>query len=445
MEQEKKTIELRSDAVNEIIGKAPSWLVRRGTLAVSLIILLLVIGSVVIRYPDLLEAKITIISAEPPVEMVARQSGLLERLYVKDSQYVEEGTVLGIIESSVNPEFVFQIEPALDSIPAWLQADSIEALTRFVQEIRLQPGQLKDPFSLLQTSITGYLNYHQLNKHRSRLELLQEEQRSTRIHYDRIYEQRVIREEDLKLSSRQLERNKTLLDSGTISEVEYEASEQDHLARKLLFEETRSGLSSYQIELDKLGQRIRELQLESEEERMDYLAGIYEKLTSLSGAISEWYQQYVFKAPVSGLVSFNQFDSENQQVMEGQSVLVLIRDDDQYISGKMMLPIRGAGKSEVGQTVLVKLDQFPYMEYGELTGLVDRISLVPQEGHFMVDVSFPTGLLTSYDKRLVLTQGMTGTAEIITESMSFMVRIVNPIRYLIRRNKEVRSSASSAE
>jgi len=42
---------------------------------------------------------------------------------------------------------------------------------------------------------------------------------------------------------------------------------------------------------------------------------------------------------------------------------------------------------------------------------------------------------TTYSEVLDFTQEMTGVAEIITEQVSFLVRIINPIRSLLSRDR----------
>jgi HlyD family secretion protein len=74
------------------------------------------------------------------------------------------------------------------------------------------------------------------------------------------------------------------------------------------------------------------------------------------------------------------------------------------------------------------------MEYGSLQGKVETISMVSDQEFYSVEISFPDGLVTTYHKDLEFSQGMTGQAEIITDELSLLVRIVNPLRSILRRN-----------
>ena len=104
----------------------------------------------------------------------------------------------------------------------------------------------------------------------------------------------------------------------------------------------------------------------------------------------------------------------------------------------MKLKTRGAGKVLIGQDVNVKLNNYPYMEFGMVKGKVDDISLVPSDDDdYLVEVIFPNGLKTNYGINLNFNQKMLGHAEIITEEIPLIVRIIRPVKSLIK-NKSMR-------
>lgn len=87
----------------------------------------------------------------------------------------------------------------------------------------------------------------------------------------------------------------------------------------------------------------------------------------------------------------------------------------------------------------VRLNGYPYMEYGLLIGVVGHISSVPEEAtvqqaspQYTAEIIFPNGMKSSYGKKLKLIQKMSGTAEIITEERSLMMRLIDPIVTLLK-------------
>ena len=68
-------------------------------------------------------------------------------------------------------------------------------------------------------------------------------------------------------------------------------------------------------------------------------------------------------------------------------------------------------------------------------GKVKSKSLVPSGDSYIIEIVLPAGLTTLYGKKLDFTQNMQGTAEIITEDLRLLQKIMNPFRYLVSRNK----------
>lgn len=104
------------------------------------------------------------------------------------------------------------------------------------------------------------------------------------------------------------------------------------------------------------------------------------------------------------------------------------------VQGRLKVPSAGFGKVEAGQEVNIKLNGFPFMEYGILKGEVASISKVPENTDaglcYTVVVSLPKGLESTYRKEFPFVQDMDGSAEIITEDMRLIEQFIRPIRSL---------------
>ena len=96
MAEERNFVELRSEEVQEILGTPPSWLVRWGTVVVLLGFGLLLGAAWFVRYPDVVASdKLSITTANPPVEVVARTNGKVMLLLVDDNDSVAEKSFWG--------------------------------------------------------------------------------------------------------------------------------------------------------------------------------------------------------------------------------------------------------------------------------------------------------------------------------------------------------------
>lgn len=107
---EKKEIELRSEEVQEVMGQIPTWIVRWGITLLFIVVLALLVGSYFFKYPDVITAEMTLTSRHPVVEVVARSSGKVSRLYVTSGQEVKTGAPLAVIENTAVTEDVLRLK-----------------------------------------------------------------------------------------------------------------------------------------------------------------------------------------------------------------------------------------------------------------------------------------------------------------------------------------------
>lgn len=77
MEEEKKykDIELRSEEVQEVMNHISPWVVRCGITVLALILLMILVGCWIFRYPDTLAAEVTLATEEPPAFVLSHATG----------------------------------------------------------------------------------------------------------------------------------------------------------------------------------------------------------------------------------------------------------------------------------------------------------------------------------------------------------------------------------
>jgi len=253
-----------------------------------------------------------------------------------------------------------------------------------------------------------------------------------------MYTQRQTLEADLELENRDYERWETLYDSSAISQSELDNSKSDLLQKQHAFEGARTNLANTQIKIDELRGEILDLQLQYEQEKSDIQLSIHKSFNNLNGAINRWAQDYLIVAPIDGSATFNKFWTVNQNITEGEKIISIVPLDSANIIGKLTMPVYRSGKVMVGQKVNIRFENYPYMEFGMVTGYVEKISIVPADNTYAVDVSFPYGLRTNYRVDLPFTQKMRGNAEIITQDIRLLERIIRPLRSLIQ-NRSMRT------
>ncbi len=101
--------ELRSEEIQEIIGHVPNWLIRWGILVMFTILVIFIITTYWIKYPDITQAKVMINSTIQPKKVSWYDSPPLEyKICVKNSQNVKIGDTLLIETNSQTKEKIYE-------------------------------------------------------------------------------------------------------------------------------------------------------------------------------------------------------------------------------------------------------------------------------------------------------------------------------------------------
>lgn len=428
-----KNIELRSEEVQEIMGTPPKWIVRRGIAIISIVIFVLLAGSWFYKYPDIIEARVVILSENPPVSVVARSDGKLSELFVIDKQHVDAGTILGIIENPADYREVYQLKNFTDSLRTNFDAGKFAMIT-FNNNLSL--GQNQAQYSLFASLCAEYQTFLNFNPFDQRIQSLDKQVADYNIFHAKLREQISVLNQDFVLANSQFRRDSLLFSKKVMSAVDFEKSEAAMLKQKYAYQSAMTNLASTQITINQLIQQKEEQKVQKAEAESKIISSLKESAENLGNQLLAWEQAYVLKTPIPGIVTFTSFWSKNQFVTAGNIVFTIIPTGQQEIIGKANIPVAGAGKVEVGRKVNIKLDNFPYMEFGMLQGEVRNISMVPvsngERSFYTAEISMKNSLFTNYNKELPFNQEMQGVAEIITKDRRLIERLIQPLISIFR-------------
>lgn len=109
-------IELRSEEVQEVLGNVPGWILRRGITLLALIVVMLIVGSWFFKYPEIISSQLTLTTANPPANIIARTSGKISELFVDDLENVRAGSPLALIENPAALTDVLCVDTILQQI-----------------------------------------------------------------------------------------------------------------------------------------------------------------------------------------------------------------------------------------------------------------------------------------------------------------------------------------
>ena len=86
-----------SEEAQEIMGRAPSWVVRWGITVIFVILALIVLGCYIIKYPQTVTAPISITTVNAPSDLTARYDGLLDSVCVGNGENVRTGQLIALL------------------------------------------------------------------------------------------------------------------------------------------------------------------------------------------------------------------------------------------------------------------------------------------------------------------------------------------------------------
>jgi len=102
-----------------------------------------------------------------------------------------------------------------------------------------------------------------------------------------------------------------------------------------------------------------------------------------------------------------------------------IKDHNKFITGRLTASQNDLNKIQEGQKVIVKLYDFPYQEYGVLSAQIQETSINTKNPH--INIIFPKGLKTSYNKNILFDKELKGNAEIIVQDTLLITKIFHQI------------------
>ena len=426
---QKSNIEIRSEEVQEILGTPPGWIVRWGITVISLVVIILLAGSYFYKYPDLISSRVTILSENPPVKIVAKSNGKIDRLFVENNEMVDRGEILAVIENTANYSDAYRLLDKLESTEPYFDAPEQFQNSSFDENYSL--GQYYSYFSTFISQLRSYQTFLNFNPFDQRINSLRKQIKDYQVYFEKSRDQISVLRQDYELAFGQFARDSALFRQQLLSESEYEKSRAAMLKQKLAYQQAMTELANIQMTMNNLHEQIKEQQILKAETESQLLATLEERFDNLKNQLASWEQAFILKTPIAGQVTFTNVWSANQYVSSGNAVFTVVPQEEQNIIGRALVPIAGAGKIETGQRVNIKLDNYPHMEFGIVEGKVTNISKVPVntgEGVFYtVEIAMVNNLVTNYNRDLPFSQEMQGTAEIVTKDRRLIQRLVDPI------------------
>lgn len=422
-------IELRCEEFQEILGSVPHWILRWGIAIVAFALVILLIGSSIFKYPEIITSKIVLTGSTPPATIMAKTSGKLNELYINDNQEVRTEDYLGVIENSANTKDVLFLKEYLESID--LYSDTIPTLP----PKHLKLGNLQSNYSFFYLTLFEYSEYNRLRYLATKGGILRERIKQYETQRNNLIKQKNIVLDQLTIAKQQFQRDSMLNKKGVISNDEFDNTKSQYLQSVLAFENIYSSIDNADIQIGQMKESLYDASYQDIEKKNKLITQLETYVNQLRAEVQQWELNYVLVAPIDGEVTFTKYWFVNQNIIGGDEILNIIPSHKGNLMCKASLPITGSGRVQIGQKVNIRFYNFPDNEFGIVRGIVKNISLVPVTTNgikeYTVEINLPNELTTTYNIKLPYLPNMTGTADIITKDISVLERFIMPLRKAI--------------
>lgn len=360
-------IELYSrESSSDMLGDMPNWLIHTGSYIVYGLIAVLLVGSCVFKYPDIVTTNVSIDDYSKTDWIMANEDGIIDEFFVSDGAKVKKNDTLGIIRNTASLDDVKRFCKVLTRVEWFYRTEDLSYLEEYPFDLIM--GEMSSSYEQFTEAVRANVFAMKYNAYNHRRSYMQQE---------------------LKILMKDSVKNELAILN----------------AKRNLFE----------MELE-------HKQVTVQNKRLLELA--YERMVN---SLKSWENRYLIKSTNDGSVLLGKGWSINNRVSVGDTICSVISEYKGHPKGHIKLSQHQVADIAIGDKVNIELSKFPSHTYGYLLGEVSSVSYVPSNKTYAVEVELPDGMYTTSKLEVDYEVGLVGKAEIITSSRSILSRIFGQI------------------
>ena len=415
--------------LQQILGDPPRKLLRWGNTFIFVGVMVMLALGWLVKYPDVISSKVILATQQPPIKVFAEVSGKLSEFRVQDNQKVNEGTILAILDNPANWKDV----EVLDSFLVKIQNAYSDRQIRKIDIPRdLKLGYLQNVYTDFSKSFDEHIFFLKNDNTFSKVDNLNDQIKKLEELGDSLKSQTRTLQKVVDLSQKEIARNEELKEIGGVTETQIEAAEAEYLRSQRQLETLNNEIINNNLQVERTRMQILENKQRYSQGKSSGIFSIQEDIQKIRGEVDNWKKMFLIKAPITGQVSLTKFRSTQQFINQNEELLTIVPESASEIIAKGTLPLFGSGKVRPDMRANIRFDAYPYQEFGSVQCKVNNISLVPQGEGYVVELSVPQPLKTTYFKTIPFQQEMQGTANIITKDRRILERVFDQVLSIIR-------------
>ena len=410
-----------SEEVQDIIERMPTRWCAWVALIVSILMGMLIGLSFLISYPDTVDGEVSITGANAPLRLLSRSNGRLH-LLIEPNQTISQNATIAYIESGASYSDVLLLKASFECPDKSLPSN-------------LKLGELGSTYNSYLIAVEHWERLMRSDRYKTMRKSIEAQIESNKDVVQQLSNSLGFKEKVLYNLQKAMERDSILASKKVVSKSELEQTQNSLLTQGEAEASLRSSQLMKQAEIKTSQIEIARSHIEEDEQLEAAYIDMMAKRNLLQTELRLWEEKYIIKAPTSGKLDYLGFWRENQMVNEGVELFTILPHHGD-IMGEAYIPAIGAGKVKVGQSVNVKLNDYPYHEFGLLCGKVVSISPLTNKVQvrnaivetYLVRIAFPQGATTNFDYKLSLKFESKGTAEIITKPKRLIERLFDNLK-----------------
>ncbi|SNR60652.1 HlyD family secretion protein [Flavobacterium sp. ov086] len=427
--------ENRTEEVASIIERMPTKFgLIISAVAIGLVLLLLLFGWL-IKYPSVLAGQIVINTQQAPIKLITSTSGNIILLKNTSGANVKTGEYIAYIKNEANLKDVQLLDGMLHKINIH-KIDYKSYRHLFPENLSL--GEMNNKYFSYLNSLYQYLDYTVQQPYEIQKQINQKLLELQIKKFDQLKNDYQNQKVKYKTSQSLFTKDSTLYTKDVTSKADIERSIIAKANSELDYNAIDKEINNTSYQIKEAQNRDQTIAIEKSTKERELIITMFNSYYDLIDAIKKWERTYVFVAPINGKVDFLSFIKSNDYIQSGQELFKIVPNNNEII-GQVNLPENGSGKVKIGQRVIIKLNNYPFNEYGSIKGRVKRISLVTNQqtlsdnqnkvNSYLVDIDLPSGLKTNYGVELNFHAEAKGTAEIITADRRLIERFFDNLRH----------------
>ena len=284
-------LDLRSEEVQEILGRPPRWIVRVGISIIFVVVAGLFVGSYFLKYPDILPAPITVTTENLPAGVMAMTTGKIDTIAVAEKQLVKEGELLAVIRNPAKLEDVMAVKRMLE------ESDTLVVETQNFASLQygtfLQLGDLQSAYTAFDNALTDYRHFVETDYHNRKIAVIRKQIAAQKNLLQKTVNQLNISRKQLATAQKLFEIDSMLYSNAALSLVDYQSARNSLLQQLSSLESSKMSVDNQQMSILQSEQSIFDLEQQRIDEEQQLTSALTSAKEQLAAQIRQWEQTYL--------------------------------------------------------------------------------------------------------------------------------------------------------